>query len=119
MTIKSAAQYKDECFEKMKKCRDAFMALGDETRQRIIKAVFECGREGMRVGEITLCLKLSRPAVSHHLKILKSAKLLCVRREGTKNYYYVDKTSNIWRQIEEFAASIAGVVSDTAAAAGC
>lgn len=33
---------------------------------------------------------LSRPAVSHHLGILKDAGLIDVRREGTKNYYYFD-----------------------------
>lgn len=33
---------------------------------------------------------LSRPAVSHHLKILKEAEIVNLRREGTKNYYYLD-----------------------------
>ena len=33
---------------------------------------------------------LSRPAVSHHLKLLKDAGVVKVRREGTRNYYYLD-----------------------------
>lgn len=33
---------------------------------------------------------LSRPAVSHHLQILKDAGILKMRREATKNYYYFD-----------------------------
>ena len=49
----------------------------------------ECG--GVRVGEITEKTNLSRPAVSHHLGILKDAGLVKVRREGTKNFYYFDK----------------------------
>lgn len=109
--MKSINEYKEECFEKMRKCRDAFMALGDENRQKIIKTVFENGRNGMRVGDITAAMKLSRPAVSHHLKILKSAKLINVRRVGTKNYYYVDKAAEIWKQIGELAAEVANVVS--------
>lgn len=43
---------------------------------------------GVRVGEITKRTNLSRPAVSHHLQILKDAGILNVRKEGTKNYYY-------------------------------
>ena len=48
----------------------------------------ECG--GVRVGAITEKTNISRPAVSHHLKILKEAGLVKMRREGTKNYYYFD-----------------------------
>ncbi len=46
----------------------------------------ECN--GVRVGTITQKTHLSRPAVSHHLKILTEAGLIKMRREGTKNYYY-------------------------------
>ncbi|MGN0467273.1 MAG: ArsR/SmtB family transcription factor [Acutalibacteraceae bacterium] len=45
---------------------------------------------GVRVGEITERTNLSRPAVSHHLQILKKAGLVKLRREGTKNYYYFE-----------------------------
>ena len=39
---------------------------------------------GSRVTELTEATQLSRPAVSHHLKILKQAKLIDCRSEGTK-----------------------------------
>ena len=42
------------------------------------------------MGEITEKTNLSRPAVSHHLQIMKDAGIIKVRREGTKNYYYFD-----------------------------
>lgn len=51
----------------------------------------EC--DGVRVGAITAKTNLSRPAVSHHLQILKEAGLIKMRREGTKNYYYFDADS--------------------------
>lgn len=35
-------------------------------------------------------MNLSRPAVSHHLQILKQAGILKVRKEGTMNFYYFD-----------------------------
>lgn len=72
-------------------CRKILLALGDENRQHLILEMMkmgECG--GVRVGAITEKTNLSRPAVSHHLQILKDAGLLKVRRQGTKNYYYFD-----------------------------
>lgn len=70
---------------------DVLVALGDENRQHLILKMISSGNcKGLRVGEITEKSNLSRPAVSHHLKILKDAKIVKMRREGTKNYYYFD-----------------------------
>lgn len=80
--------------EEFKLCRRILLALGDENRQHLILEMMqmgECG--GVRVGAITEKTNLSRPAVSHHLGILKDAGLVKVRREGTKNYYYFDADS--------------------------
>lgn len=77
--------------EEFERCRKILLALGDENRQHLILEMMqmgECG--GVRVGAITERTHLSRPAVSHHLRILKQAGLLKLRREGTKNYYYFD-----------------------------
>lgn len=74
-----------------KSCRKTLIALGDENRQHMIIEMLNmehCG--GVRVGEITDKTNLSRPAVSHHIKILKEAGIIKMRREGTKNYYYFD-----------------------------
>lgn len=72
-------------------CSRMLTAIGDETRQHLILEMMKMGRcSGVRVGEITEKTNLSRPAVSHHLKILKEAGVVKVRREGTKNYYYLD-----------------------------
>lgn len=69
---------------------DFLVALGDEKRQAIIIALLEdkaC--EGLRVNDLTEVTNLSRPAISHHLKILKQANIVDYRSEGTKNYYYL------------------------------
>ena len=66
-----------------------------------------CG--GTRVGAITEKTNLSRPAVSHHIQILKEAGILKMRREGTKNYYYFDanfEAMNRLIQMLEHARSI-------------
>lgn len=77
--------------EEFESCRQILLALGDENRQHLILEMMrsgECG--GVRIGTITEKTNLSRPAVSHHIRILKDAGLLKMRREGTKNYYYFD-----------------------------
>lgn len=62
-------------------------ALGDATR----RAIFERLARGPRsVAEIAEGLPVSRPAVSQHLKVLKDARLVRVRTEGTRNFYEVD-----------------------------
>lgn len=72
-------------------CQKILLALGDENRQHLMLEMMrmeDCG--GVRVGAITEKTNLSRPAVSHHIQILKDAGILKMRREGTKNYYYFD-----------------------------
>lgn len=72
-------------------CSGVLTAIGDETRLHLILEMLkigDCG--GVRVGQITEKTNLSRPSVSHHLKILKDAGIVKVRKEGTKNYYYFD-----------------------------
>ena len=72
-------------------CTKILTALGDETRQHLILEMMRFGDcSGARVCEITEKTNLSRPAVSHHLQILKDAGIVKMRREGTKNYYYFD-----------------------------
>ncbi len=77
--------------EEFESCRKILLALGDENRQHLMLEMLRMGQcEGVRVGAITERSHLSRPAVSHHIRILKDVGLLKVRRAGTKNYYYFD-----------------------------
>lgn len=72
-------------------CSKVLTAIGDETRQHLIVEMMQMGKcNGVRVGEVTQKTNLSRPAVSHHLQILKDAGIVKVRKEGTKNFYYFD-----------------------------
>ncbi len=72
--------------------RKILTALGDEVRQHLILVMMQNGDcSGMRVNDIAQKTSLSRPAVSHHLQILKDAGIIKMRREGTKNYYYFDE----------------------------
>ena len=68
-----------------------FVALGDEHRQRIL-LTFDKG-ERLTVGQIAEVATLSRPAVSHHLKILREAGVLLAERAGREVYLRVNRQS--------------------------
>ncbi len=72
-------------------CMPLFIALGDEVRLNIMEALCIAAQngceKGLNVNEITRQTNLSRPAISHHLKIMKSCGLVEVTQSGTSNYY--------------------------------
>lgn len=81
-------------------CQKILTAFGDENRQHLILEMMkmeDCN--GVRVGTITEKTHLSRPAISHHLQILKAAGIIKMRREGTKNYYYFDENTEAMNQL--------------------
>src|SRR5215475_14170457 len=66
---------------------NALQCLSDPTRRQ----VFEKLRGGPQsVGALARGLPVSRPAVSQHLKALKSAGLVMQRAEGARRVYYID-----------------------------
>lgn len=66
--------------------RDLFVAFGDRYRQEIILLLAENSQ--LTVKDLAAMLQLSRPAVSHHIKILKQAGMLEARKEGVRTYYF-------------------------------
>ena len=99
--------------------QQAFIALGDETRQQIIMTLLLSDHNGIRVGEITEKTHLSRPAVSHHLKTLKDAGIVNMRRVGTKNYYYVDANESQWQKMSELTTFIYEITKDITENGSC
>ena len=102
-------------------CMPLFIALGDKVRLSIVELLSEDALKNggtgepivfegcaMNVNEIPRRTSLSRPAISHHLKILKDAGLVGVRQDGTANYYYLtlrDSTRSLMElgyRLEEF-----------------
>ena len=97
-----------ECEERLQKiadgfreCQNAFTAIGDETRQLILLVLLESECSGIRVGEIAEKTHLTRPSVSHHLQILKESGIVAMRKEGTKNYYYLSADETQWKEIAD------------------
>jgi len=65
----------------------ALQALADPTRQRIVEML---AAGALSSGEIAGRFKLSPPAISQHLKTLKTAKLVTVRTDRQKRIYSLD-----------------------------
>jgi ArsR family transcriptional regulator len=73
--------------EMMLNLADFFKVLGDMTRINILYAL---SREVMRVQDIATLLEMNQSAISHQLRILKQARLVKYRRDGTSMYYTLD-----------------------------
>lgn len=97
-------QLRKRFLENYKKACPIMTVLGDEVRQEIFLILIQTGgRGGIRVGDIQKMGHISRSAVSHHLKIMLDAGIISRRREGTKNYYYIDfKSTTVKCQLFEF-----------------
>ena len=62
----------------------AFAALGDPTRRRILKIL----RAGSKTaGDIADAFHLTKPTLSHHFRVLRSAGLIRAERRGTSIVY--------------------------------
>lgn len=64
-----------------------FRMLGDPTRIRILDAL---GTGDLCVGDLARSVGISESAVSHQLRLLRTMRLVRVRREGRQAYYAVD-----------------------------
>src|SRR5690348_3036245 len=65
-------------------------ALSDPTRQAVLTLI---RRRPCTVGEIASRMPVSRPAVSQHLQVLKSAGLVEEERRGTRHYFRLNPKS--------------------------
>ena len=64
-----------------------FKLLSDETRLRILFCLYQT--EELHVRALCELLKLSQPAVSHHLGMLRNAGIVEPRRDGKHNFYRI------------------------------
>lgn len=68
---------------------DAFKALADPTRRRILELL---AQGDLTAGEIAAHFSMTKPSVSHHLSILKTAGLVSDQRNGQNIVYSVNLT---------------------------
>lgn len=67
---------------------EVFAALADPTRRHIFEALRE---QPKTVGELAAGQPVSRPAVSQHLKVLESARLVRVDPQGNRRLYSIKR----------------------------
>ena len=85
---------------------DIFKQLGDGSRIRIFWLLCHCEE---CVINLSAMVDMSSPAVSHHLKQLKSAGLIVSRRDGKEVYYRAADTepAKNFRHMIEWLVKIA------------
>ncbi len=66
-----------------------FKALNDPTRREILEMLQE---KDLTAGEIAEKFNMSWPSVSHHLDLLKQAKLVTAEKDGQYVYYSLNTT---------------------------
>lgn len=87
-------------------CAPVFAALGDPFRQDIILLL--ASAERLNVNEIAARISLSRPAISHHLKVLLQAGLVGMERVSRENFYSLtldDALADLRRLVEQAEVS--------------
>lgn len=65
----------------------AWTALGDPHRRALLELLLDRPRS---VGELVEQLKLSQPSTSKHLKVLREAGLVSVRRDAQRRVYALE-----------------------------
>ena len=80
---------------------EVFTALADPTRRHIFEAL---RGQPKTVGELADGQPVSRPAVSQHLKVLESARLVSVEPQGNSRLYSIkrDGLDDVRRYLESF-----------------
>jgi DNA-binding transcriptional ArsR family regulator len=66
---------------------DVFAAVGDPTRRKVLDML---SRQNLAAGQIALHFRISRPAISQHLHVLRHAKLVTVSRKGREHIYHLN-----------------------------
>lgn len=81
---------------------DMFRLMGDPSRLRII---LSCLHDPISVTEIAQQLDLSQSLVSHHLRLLRAARIVTSERRG-KQIFYVAADEHIQCVIEDMVAHV-------------
>ncbi len=108
----------DDYLEKIESLRKKFIVcspylstLSDPVRQKILLILAESGIDGMDVQDITAKTHLSRPAISHHLKILKDAGMIISHKKGTQVYYFI-YIQNALGALDDLITTVQEIVSN-------
>ena len=88
--------------ETISQLADLFRLMGDTSRLRII---LTCLHAPISVSDIASRLDLSQSLVSHHLRLLRAARIVRSERRG-KQVFYVGADEHIQCVVEDMVAHI-------------
>ena len=92
-----------ESDQRVPELADLFSLMGDTSRLRII---IVCLHEPISVSEIAARLELSQSLVSHHLRLLRAARMVRSERRG-KQVFYTAADEHVQCVIEDMAIHVA------------
>ncbi len=81
--------------------RDVFQAIADPTRREIINML---AYKSLNLNSVAEHFKISRPAISKHIKILSECGLVKVKQKGRERYCEarLDKLSEVSNWVEQY-----------------
>ncbi|QHT58595.1 winged helix-turn-helix transcriptional regulator [Paenibacillus lycopersici] len=94
----------EQIMQQFKACIPLLDVLRDENRQAIILLLAQ-HKSGLNVNAIADRINLSRPAISHHLKVLKQSGFVSYEKKNVENYYAV----TLRQPLEQLKSLIAAV----------
>jgi len=93
----------------------ALRALAHPRRRQMLTLVWDHERSS---SDLARCCRLSRPAASQHLRVLREADLVSVRSEGTRRLYRVreERLAELRAMLDRFwGAKLGGLRAELAA----
>jgi len=81
--------------------RDVFQAIADPTRRAILNKI---ARQPLNLNSVAEDFKVSRPAISKHIKILTECGLVVIRQQGRERFCEarLDKLNEVSDWVEQY-----------------
>lgn len=98
----------EETINLFRKGMPIFGIFQDENRQKIILLL--CKNKELTVNQITEQINLSRPAVSHHLKLMLDAGVIAVNKVGKERLYHVSLDDTV-QLLKDLTVSLENSIS--------
>lgn len=86
-----------------------FAALGHPVRQELLMSMMDHDR--LSVKDLTDRTNLSRPTVSHHLKVLKQANVIVEHKDGRQIFYHPQPGEN-YQAVKELIRIIDTIIQE-------
>ncbi|WP_020620748.1 ArsR/SmtB family transcription factor [Paenibacillus daejeonensis] len=103
---------KQALISEIKQSTDVFKALADPVRQDLLMKFMLAKR--LNIAEVVEQSSLSRPAISHHLRIMKQAGILTSVKERTEVYYNLAMGDSVVAQLKTIVRLAESILEDPA-----